>query len=149
MTDYCTILDDIKLCQLKIRGRIQERETLQELKKHVRPDTYSRITRNIKQAIAKERAREKELIAIIDENPNELQRKVLYYKYVKGYTVENVAGALGYSDAYMRQVFCLAMKDIRRKYPAGDPAGPGTVESTRAGAQGKPRKASCRPSSRL
>ena len=119
MTDYITILDEIKFCQLKIKGRLEEREVLQALRQHVDPETYQRISRNIDEAIAKERARQNEIIGIINAIPNELQRKLLYYKYVKGYTVEDVAGVMGYSIAYMRNVFCLAMRDIRRNYPAG------------------------------
>ena len=101
--DRPTIFDNLRLYRIRIEQRQEEIQELEHLKKHLQPETYRRI------------------------KAHALQRKVIYYRWVKEYRAEDVASLMGYADAYIRAVYWHGMKDYYTD-PAGKLPGLDTKE---------------------
>ena len=125
--DRPTIFDNLRLYRIRIEQRQEEIQELEHLKKHLQPETYRRIKAHALQVIKADREARDKLIAIINAHPDALQRKVIYYRWVKEYRAEDVASLMGYADAYIRAVYWHGMKDYYTD-PAGKLPGRDTKE---------------------
>ena len=123
MMNQKTFLNDVHLCKVKIVQREEQRAELERQKKHLRPETYKRISRNINNAIKADSRHIKEIEDIINAHPHELQRTILYEKYVQGISLLKIAERLNYSAAYICAEHTKAMKIINKKDPEADGAG--------------------------
>lgn len=112
-----TILDGIALCRAKIERREAQRAELERLKKHVKPETYKRVLRDITEENKTSRKTQKRIEAIIEKHPHELQRKILYCKWVQGMKLQDIADELAYSENHIAREHGRAMKTINEKYP--------------------------------
>ena len=114
---YKSILSKIGVCQARIEGRERQREELERLKKVVRPETYKRVSRTIREAIRTNKTEQRKVIAIIEKHPHELQREILFYKWMQGRTLPEIAELLNYSDGHIIREHGKAIKEINEKYP--------------------------------
>ena len=111
-----TIFSNIGICKVKIERRERQREELEILKPYIKSETYNKVNADILKDIEESKKELQKLESIIENHPHELQRKILYCRWVQGMTLQEIADTLTYSERYIARQHANAIKEINRKY---------------------------------
>ena len=112
-----TVLNSISVCRAKIERREKQLAELERVKGIIKPETYKRVKADICRDIGANTKKLQETRAIIEDHPHELQRKILYCKWVRGMKLQDIADELAYSENHIARQHGRAMKTINEKYP--------------------------------
>ena len=74
------------------------------------------IIRGIRSLIAQKEYVRDHIIKMIDELEDSDMRTVLYYKYMKGMQLKDIAKEIGFSDSYIRHLAVDSVKEFYKKH---------------------------------
>ena len=115
-------LQYISLYNTIIDQRKRELAALEAIKGHIREETYKRIRKAIKAVICRHEKELAAIMAMIEGHPNQLERQVIFYKWVEGYKIADLEYKLNYSLDYLQQVHARAKKNFDNEHPVKEGA---------------------------